>query len=334
MGRQNSGFTFVELLVTIAIIGVLAGLLVPAIMTARESARQLHCENNLRQIGMGTLQFEGSKGHYPTGGWGWRWVPDHDPPSKYGQPGGWIYQLLPFVDSGELYALPQVAGGRETVEAKIHELLATPCLVFQCPSRGNTKVVPFNSTRIPLISNLAETPARVALTDYAANGGTKPIGLPGPAGRSLRQIDSNRWPQLAESDGMILYQNRIRMANVTAGSSNVLWVGEKFVGHLNYSFDHTGGNDQSMYSGECSDIRRYATMSIIHDSVGGAEITVINGNKIETEIDYGPRQAFGSPHPATMNAVMADGSTRRLGFDIDWAVFRLLSIRHLAKSRD
>jgi prepilin-type N-terminal cleavage/methylation domain-containing protein/prepilin-type processing-associated H-X9-DG protein len=63
--RKRFAFTLVELLVVITVIGILVGMLIPAVQSARESARRSRCQNNMRQIAMGIIMYEGEREIYP-----------------------------------------------------------------------------------------------------------------------------------------------------------------------------------------------------------------------------------------------------------------------------
>jgi prepilin-type N-terminal cleavage/methylation domain-containing protein len=95
-GRR--GFTLVELLVVIAIIGILVGMLLPAVQTARESARRGSCGNNLKQIGLALLNYESSNKCFPAGYSLSMLANSRSQPSW-----GWAVYILPFMENQQLH---------------------------------------------------------------------------------------------------------------------------------------------------------------------------------------------------------------------------------------
>ena len=105
MSRKSppSAFTLVELLVVIAIIGILVALLLPAIQSAREAARRTHCINNMKQIGLGVLNYENAR----------RVLPAAVGSNQF----SWLVQILPFVEEADVYEGIKKASNNFAVKA-------------------------------------------------------------------------------------------------------------------------------------------------------------------------------------------------------------------------
>jgi len=115
------GFTLVELLVAIAIIGLLAGLVLPAIQGAREASRRMSCSNNIRNQTLAILDFERIFTHLPPGRMG-RNDLDH----------AWSFYLLPMLEQTRIYSAYDLG---KPMDAPANTKLAQSVLpVYRCPS--------------------------------------------------------------------------------------------------------------------------------------------------------------------------------------------------------
>ena len=140
LSRSNKfGFTLVELLVVIAVIGVLIGMLLPAVQQVREAARRSSCMNNMRQLGVGALNFESATQNFPTAGgcsdsyWNLNGVQQQFEPQFGYENIGWAFQLLPYVEQKALSALRRQNGIWLDGDPAVAEIGAS---IFSCPSRG------------------------------------------------------------------------------------------------------------------------------------------------------------------------------------------------------
>jgi prepilin-type N-terminal cleavage/methylation domain-containing protein/prepilin-type processing-associated H-X9-DG protein len=131
------GFTLIEMLVTIAIIGLLTALLMPAVQAAREAARRVQCANNLRQIGLALQNYQGVFNVFPMGGSrnNRKMHPDtYDRWSVWGS----VAALLPELELGPVFDAinfdfaPEINDGfSQPTNATVNRLILD---IFLCPS--------------------------------------------------------------------------------------------------------------------------------------------------------------------------------------------------------
>jgi prepilin-type N-terminal cleavage/methylation domain-containing protein/prepilin-type processing-associated H-X9-DG protein len=123
--RGRLGFTLVELLVVIAIIGILVALLLPAVQQAREAARRTQCQNNLRQIGLGMLNYESAERHFPPG------------QKKFCtscEIFGWSSFFLPYIEEPAIHE--QINFKANLTAAENQPAFTTRITSYLCPSTG------------------------------------------------------------------------------------------------------------------------------------------------------------------------------------------------------
>jgi prepilin-type N-terminal cleavage/methylation domain-containing protein/prepilin-type processing-associated H-X9-DG protein len=209
---KRMGFTLVELLVVIAVIGILVALLIPAIQAARESGRRAACVNNLRQIAVACLNFESTNGHFPIGSIIGK---DHLATQAIWADGVFanaFTKMLPFMEETSLNDRYDEALTWYRQDSSVARGVV-PTLI--CPS-NELQDNPVLDRLFGLASNVLDSPFgdRVARTDYVLSKGVSDAFCETP--RNISNAER----------GMFDYNLITRASNVEDGLSKTFAVGE------------------------------------------------------------------------------------------------------------
>jgi len=362
--HRVGGFTLVELLVVIAIIGVLIALLLPAVQAAREAARRVQCKNNLKQLGLAVMNHESAQGFLPAGGWGWAWAGDPDAGYGKDQPGGWYYNLLEYMELGNIRSIGGDGNSSTISQQQMDDgvvRISTPVGGFVCPSRRVSDTYLYD--HLPLANiNLQSGSSNVARNDYAGNGGDRaagvdtgeytwigddvPIGgahtLPGARlGGNGDKLQANldvyrnymltfdtKVPSVRDvvqgTTGTIGAASTLRLRQIEDGTSNTAFLGEKHVYVENYD------------AGEAAPVQNWGNdqgwdVGYDHDNIRWFMATpkpdtwIPNPGQYEQPIVA--HQVFGSAHPGSCHFLMLDGSVQSMSYDVDLSVYHLIGNR-------
>lgn len=328
---SRPAFTLVELLAVIAIIGVMIGLLLPAIQSAREAARRTSCKNHLKQLSLATISFQEIQGHYPSAGWGYQWAPHPDRGMGTKQPGAWAFSLLPLLEETSLYSLGSGVGASNDTDPRLLQAnktrLEKPLSVFQCPTRRPASAYAVDHSIVWYVSQprLCERLTVSARTDYAINGGEHYRGIgPGPANLAGGDSGTHQFPSTTPSTGIAYTRSQFRTRDVVDGTSKTYLIGEKSVGTDFYENGASVGDDQGPYVSDEFDSMRWATdgeasnrfLGPIKDRAGQASQW--------GSVDI---MRFGSAHANSMNMAFCDGAIRSITYEVDETTHRRMCNR-------
>jgi prepilin-type N-terminal cleavage/methylation domain-containing protein/prepilin-type processing-associated H-X9-DG protein len=311
-------FTLVELLVVIAIIGILIALLLPAIQAAREAARRNTCTNNLKQIGVAVQNYVDSYKHFPSGGWGYDWTGDPDLGYQERQPGGFVYNLLDYLEEK---ALRQLGRGKTEAEKKVtnREVLRTPLPAFTCVTRRRLDIFRLKAGYEPLNSEPTDSVAR---GDYCANAGDQANNEDGGGPTSLNDGLTKNWTSQDNNaaknwTGIIFRRSKIKIRQISDGLSKTYLVGEKYLNTDDYETGNDAADNEFLYVGYDNDMYKTSAKEPAADG------TIVDANNKPVA----DSNRWGAAHLGGFQMVFCDGSVHTLPYDIDMDTHKNLGNR-------
>ena len=335
------GFTLVELLVSLSIIGILVGLLLPAVQSTREAARRMSCSNNLRQVGLATQNYHSAYKRLPSGYVSYATNNGVAPASVMmdavtwdaGPGWGWGTGVLPFAEGGPVVdglRLNQpiwAAANRESVETTVP--------MFLCPSAtgGDEPFQVVGESGSPV--TIAGQQIKLGRSHYVASHGQESCWgecgsvTTGEVFTNIYTGDTAIVPIDGDAgrvaDGPFFRNSRTRFRDVQDGLSNTIFFGE----HSSALSDKTwvgvvpGAFTHPRFSTPENGPDAAATLTLVHAGPSGGELD-ITGNPIVHPVNfatYHVGQMF-SEHPGGGHVAMGDGSVRFVSDFVDlllWA---------------
>jgi prepilin-type N-terminal cleavage/methylation domain-containing protein len=315
--KHKRGFTLVELLVVIAIIGILVALLLPAVQAAREAARRMSCQNNMKQLALAMHNFHDIYKHFPAGA-EFDVLPKPNPPggTTYIKGTSWIVYILPQIEQQAVYDLYDFTQAYNSV-ANGGTVAPTVIPGLYCPSGPGPQVYkdpnPNLTTGVTTHYYGVMGPSSRANPSLNTYGGkTYSYVVGGPTANNAYATDG-ALGQYQDRPGSVTTKHFGGLSEMLDGTSNTLMLAERSMflppGQANDYRSWTRGNNGG--SGATKNVT-YPINSTFYS--GGNNFNDIS---------------FGSNHPGGCQFALGDGSVRFIAETIDLGLYKCLaSMRH------
>lgn len=307
-----SAFTLVELLVAIAVIGILAALLLAAVQAAREAARRTECVNNLKQIALGLHNSHDTHGVFPMGQLNKLHTEPTAPPALVApyERIGWAVIILPFIEQGRLHDRVRADIKSSNNYSFLQQSSANVVPAYVCPSDPS-------GGKTPGVGNVGPHAPEGFHSNYVACAGNTVFSEPSP----------NDGTKLS---GVLFPMSRVSITQIKDGTSNQLMVSEVLLWPV-ASGDDRRGRIWNCWQGETLFSTFFApNQNATPDACFRCPTAPGNPRAPCTEIIHGDGsvQSARSYHPAGVNTALADCSIRYIASSVDPRVWSLLGARN------
>lgn len=321
----RAGFTLVELLVVVAIIGILVALLLPAVQAAREAARRSECQNNLKNIGLACLNYESSRRGLPPA--------SSNTPVERDNSLGWQVSILPYLEEASLTETINTNYAENAELLNIANNVKVPA--YQCPSDPEIDTQRGRKYDIRVMSYagvLGSYFSRAGITECRPKQGDRCVG-------DEANVSGDYGP--VNLDGLMVVDQLNPLRRATDGLSKTALIGERWYQLRTWTFgsyyrdDETSGTPRGPQPktavSSAKNFDRRIPPNADLDTVGYYRLHLPEDRPAlppgaEKTIRYN-NLPFGSFHPGSVHFALGDGSVRQVADDIDMDTYLALGSR-------